>query len=80
MNRRWIHVLFWIIFVSVLGLSNWVSPLRRVWPALLLLAVGGLVVNYFVQVIRRRPMQSCGASRWWIRLILDHDSERPKRP
>ncbi len=79
MNRRWIPVLFWIIFLSVLGLASRYPRLQAIWPAMLLLAVGGIAVNYLVRVIRRRPVQSCGASRWWTRFLLEHESEPPKR-
>ncbi len=80
MNRRWIPVLFWIAFLAVLGLSSRFPRLRGIWPGMLVLAVGGLAVNYFVQVLRRRPVQSCGAARWWTRFLLEHESQRSPKP
>ena len=80
MNRRWIPVVCWVAFLSVLGLSNRFPRLKAVWPAMLLLAVGGLAINYLARVIRRRPVQSCGASRWWMRFLLEQESEHTKKP
>jgi len=74
MNRRWIPVCFWIAFLGILGFSNWFPRLKAVWPALLLLAVGGLAVNHCVQVLRRRPMLSCSNTRWWMRFLMDEES------
>jgi len=80
MNRRWIPVAFWIVFVAVLGLSNWYPRLKAVWPALLLLAVGGLVANHLVRVLRRRPMPSCSNTRWWMRFVMDKESRPTRQP
>jgi hypothetical protein len=77
MSRRWIPVCFWIAFVTVLGLSTWFPRLQAIWPAMLLLAVGGLVVNHLVQALRRRPMPSCSNTRWWMRFLMEHESEPP---
>jgi len=80
MQRRWIPVVFWILFLTVLGLSTRFPRLNTIWPVMLLLAVGALAINYLVQVLRRRPVRSCGAPRGWMRLLLDKESEGPKRP
>jgi len=79
MQRRWIPVVFWILFLSVLGLSTRFPRLNAVWPVMLLLAVGGLVVNHLVQTLRRRPMPSCSNTRWWMRFLLDKESAGTKR-
>jgi hypothetical protein len=80
MNRRWIPVCFWIVFLAVLGLSTWYPQLKAIWPAILLLAVGGLAVNHLVRALRRRPMPSCSNTRWWMRFLMEHESEAPSRP
>ena len=80
MNRRWIPVLCWVLLLSVLGLSAWFPRLKAIWPAMLLLAVGGLAVNYLVQALRRRPMPSCSNTRWWMRFLVEKESEATRRP
>jgi uncharacterized membrane protein YoaK (UPF0700 family) len=79
MSRRWIPVIFWIALVAVLVLSSYFPRLRTVWPALLLVAVGGLVVNHLVQVLRGRPMPSCSNTRWWMRVLMDKERKLPKQ-
>ena len=79
MNRRWIPVVFWIVFVAVLGLSVRFPGLNEVWPAMLLLAVGALAVNHLVRALRRRPMPSCSNTRWWMRFLMEKESEPTKR-
>jgi hypothetical protein len=80
MNRRWIPAAFWIVFLAVLGLSNRFPRLQAIWPAMLLLAVGGLAVNHLVRALRRRPMPSCSNTRWWMRFLLEKESEPRERP
>jgi hypothetical protein len=80
MNRRWIPAVFWIVFLAVLGLSAWFPRLKAVWPAMLLLAVGGLAVNYVVQVLRHRPVPSCSNTRWWMRFLMDKESKPTPGP
>jgi len=80
MNRRWIPVVFWIVFVAILGLSAWFPRLKAVWPALLLLAVGALAVHHLVQSLRRRPMPSCSNTRWWMRFLMDKESQGEPHP
>ena len=75
MNRRWIPVVFWIVFLAVLGLSSQFPRLQAIWPAMLLLAVGALAVKYLVQVIRGRPVPQCGASRGWMQFLLKQESK-----
>jgi len=80
MNRRWILVAFWAVFLAVLGLSSSFPRLKAVWPAMLLLAVGALTVNYLVQVLRHRAVPSCSNTRWWMRFVMDKESEPTRRP
>lgn len=80
MNRRWVPAVFWIVFVAILGLSTRFPRLKAVWPALLLLAVGALVVNYLVQVLRHRPVPSCSNTRWWMRFLMDREGKLTPRP
>ena len=80
MNRRWIPVVFWIVFLAVLGLSTRFPRLNAIWPAMLLLAVGGLAVNYLMQVIRHRPVPSCSNTRWWMRFLLEKESKPTPPP
>ena len=80
MNRRWIPVGFWIVFLAVLGLSSRFPRLGAIWPVMLLLAVGALVVNYLVQVLRHRPVPSCSNTRWWMRFLMEKESEATRRP
>ncbi len=78
MSRRWIPIVFWIVLLCVLGLSHWFPRLRAAWPALLLLAVGAIVVNYLVRVFRGQPVQSCGKSRW-LSLVVNEDKKEPSQ-
>ena len=81
MNRRWIPVVFWMVFLAVLALSTRFPRLKTVWPVMLLLAVGGLAVNYLLQVLRHRPMPSCSNTRWWMRFLIDQESKpKPRHP
>jgi hypothetical protein len=80
MNRRWIPVCFWIVFLAVLALSTRYQRLRAIWPAMLLLAVGGLAVNHLVRALRRRPVPSCSNTRWWMRFVMDEESKPAPPP
>jgi hypothetical protein len=81
MNRRWIRAVFWIVFLAVLALSGWSPRLKAVWLAMLLLAVGGLAVNYLIQVLRHRPVPWCSNTRWWMRFLIDQESKpKPRHP
>jgi len=80
MNRRWIPVVFWVIFFAILGLSTKFPRLKAIWPAMLLLAVGALAINHLVQVLRRRPMPSCSNTRWWMRFLMDKESQPTRHP
>lgn len=76
MNRRWIPVAFWIALLGVLGLSYWLPRLQAAWPALLLLAVGAIVLNYLLRVLLGRRVRSCGNSRW-LRLLVNQERKPP---
>ncbi|HLI64621.1 MAG TPA: hypothetical protein VKV05_14595 [Terriglobales bacterium] len=76
MNRRWIPIAFWVALLCVLGLSYWFPRLQAAWPALLLLAVGAMVVNYLLRVLLGRPVRSCGNSRW-LRLMVNAERKQP---
>ena len=79
MGRRWIPVVFWIVFVAVLALSSRFPALKAVWQAMLLVGVGALALNYLLQVLRNRPVPSCSNTRWWMRFVMEKESEPPKR-
>jgi hypothetical protein len=76
MNRRWIPIAFWVALLCLLGLSYWFPRLQAAWPALLLLAVGAMVLNYLVRVLMGRPVRSCGKSGW-LRLVVNDQRKPP---
>ncbi len=79
MNRRWIPVAFWILFLSVLGFSTRFPRLNAIWPVMLLVAVGGLAVNYLLQALRDRPVSSCSNTRGWMRFLMEKESKETSR-
>jgi hypothetical protein len=76
MKRRWIPIAFWIALLFVLGLSYWFPRLKAAWTALLLLAVGAIVLNYLLRVLLGRPVRSCGKSSW-LRLAVNQQRKQP---
>jgi len=78
MNRRWIPVVLWIALLGALGLSHWSPRLRAIGPALLLLAVGAIVINYLVRAALGRRVRSCETSRW-MRVMLSEESKQASR-
>ena len=78
MNRRWIPVAIWIVLLGILGLAHWFPRLKALWQALLLLAVGAIVLNYLVRTALGRPVRSCGTSRF-MRLMLKEENKPPSQ-
>ncbi len=76
MKRRWIPIAFWTALPCLLGLAYWFPRLKAAWPALLLLAVGAIVLNYLLRVLLGRPVRSCGKSSW-LRLVVNDERKRP---